>query len=441
MVFKDLLLTEQEVLTVLPKILIVDNSESDRRTYRRYLELAKDIDCQILEAVTLTEGIKLWHSHLPILLLLGIDLPNDQGLELLEIIRKTNHNEKLPVIILADPEDGRLAVKMMKLGVRDVLFKADITADLLNCCVITALQEITLQGQTPVKELSESENRLRQLAENIHQVFYLVDVQTSEVLYISPGYEAIWGRSCQSLYDNPFSYQETIYSEDIEIARQSYQGPRLGKITQAEYRIVRPDGSLRWIRDRNFPIRNQASEIYRICGIAEDITEQKEAQIQLTKTEKRLREAQRIAHIGNWELDLTNNYLYWSEEIFRIFEIDSQQFTPSYEGFLSTIHPDDRELVNDAYAQHLRDQLPCQVIHRLLMTDGRIKYVQEQCKTVFAEDGNPLVSQGTVQDITEIMQAELRLQNLNQSLELTIAERTRELSEINTLQQAILEDV
>jgi len=87
MVFKDLLLTEQEVLTVLPKILIVDNSESDRLTYRRYLKLAKDIDCQILEAVTLTEGIKLWHSHLPILLLLAIDLPNDQGLELLEIIR------------------------------------------------------------------------------------------------------------------------------------------------------------------------------------------------------------------------------------------------------------------------------------------------------------------------------------------------------------------
>ena len=89
MVSKDLLLTGQEILTVSLKILIVDNSESDRRTYRRYLELAKDIDCQILEAVTLTEGIKLWHSHLPILLLLGIDLPNDQGLELLEIIKKT----------------------------------------------------------------------------------------------------------------------------------------------------------------------------------------------------------------------------------------------------------------------------------------------------------------------------------------------------------------
>lgn len=439
MVFKKLPLTEREVLKVSPKILIVDDSQNDRRTYRRYLELAKDIDCQILEAVTLAEGIKLWHSHLPTLLLLDIHLPDGSGLDLLEIIRDNNPYEKLPVIALAEPENARLVVQAMKLGVRDVLFKADITADLLNCCVITALQEITLQGQTPVKELSESENRLRQLAENIHQVFYLVEVQTSEVLYISPGYETIWGRSCQSLYDNPFSYQETIYSEDIEIARQSYQGPRLGKITQAEYRIVRPDGSLRWIRDRNFPVRNQVGEIYRSCGIAEDITEQKEAQIQLVKTEKLFREAQRIAHLGNWELDLRDNYLYWSEEIFRIFEIDPQQFTPSYEGFLAKIHPEDQELVNNAYSQHLRNQLPYCVIHRLLMADGRIKYVQEQCETVFAEDGTPLVSQGTVQDITEIKEAELQLQKLNQSLELTIAERTRELSEINTLQQTILD--
>jgi signal transduction histidine kinase/HPt (histidine-containing phosphotransfer) domain-containing protein len=116
---------------------------------------------------------------------------------------------------------------------------------------------------------------------------------------------------------------------------------------------------------------------------------------------QRMNEAQQIAQLGNWTLNLQDITLHWSDEIYRIFELDPGQFSATYEGFLSCIHPDDRELVNKAYGDSLVNKSPYQVEHRLLMRDGRIKWVQERCQTEFDAHGKPLVSKGTVQDITE----------------------------------------
>ena len=115
----------------------------------------------------------------------------------------------------------------------------------------------------------------------------------------------------------------------------------------------------------------------------------------------RLNTAQRVAQIGSWELDLKRNDLWWSDEIFRIFEIDQGKFEATYEAFLSAIHPEDRDEVNAAYQKSLEDKSPYQITHRLLMPDGRIKWVEERCETKFAPDGTPEKSMGVVQDITK----------------------------------------
>jgi PAS domain S-box-containing protein len=141
-------------------------------------------------------------------------------------------------------------------------------------------------------------------------------------------------------------------------------------------------------------------------AVVSDITERKLAEAAVRTSESRLNEAQRIAQIGSWELDLTTNKLHWSDEIFRLFEIDPARFGASYEAFLHAIHPDDREAVNAAYTGSLRDRRPYRIIHRLLMEDGRIKHVEEQCETDFDAEGRPLESRGTVQDVTERIMAE-----------------------------------
>jgi PAS domain S-box-containing protein len=141
---------------------------------------------------------------------------------------------------------------------------------------------------------------------------------------------------------------------------------------------------------------------------------------QLRSSEARLLEAQRIAQIGSWELDLGTGRLIWSDEIFRIFEIDPEHFEASYEAFLNAIHPEDRDAVNKVYSEALANRAPYEITHRLLMDDGRVKWVNERAETRYDESGQPLHPTGTVQDITARMLAEERLRELNETLELRV---------------------
>jgi len=110
--------------------------------------------------------------------------------------------------------------------------------------------------------------------------------------------------------------------------------------------------------------------------------------------------------IGNWTLDLRTGRLTWSDEIFRIFEIDPAKFEASYDAFLNTIHPEDREAVDRAYNRSVANRQPYEIVHRLQFADGRIKYVREHCESSYDKRGVPLLSRGTVQDITKIQLAE-----------------------------------
>lgn len=156
--------------------------------------------------------------------------------------------------------------------------------------------------------------------------------------------------------------------------------------------------------------KNEAGEIAGVFAAARDITNRERFLNELKESETRLKEAQSTAHLGNWELDLRTNKLYWSDEIYRIFEIKPDKFAASYEGFLDAIHPDDREFVNKAYMESVNKKTPYNIDHRLLMKDGRIKYVNERCRTFYDELGEPVRSNGTVHDITIRKLAEEALQ-------------------------------
>jgi PAS domain S-box-containing protein len=122
--------------------------------------------------------------------------------------------------------------------------------------------------------LRGQEALLRELTENIHQVFWLASADQRQVFYVSPSYEDIWGRSCDSLLRHPTSWLEAIHPEDrpgIEAQLASAHGQRLTH----QYRIVRPDGTIRWILARGYPVGDRQGHPYRIAGLAEDITERK----------------------------------------------------------------------------------------------------------------------------------------------------------------------
>ena len=137
-----------------------------------------------------------------------------------------------------------------------------------------------------------------------------------------------------------------------------------------------------------------------------DISERKRASIEVQHSQLLLNEAQRLGKLGSWELDLLGGRLHWSDEMYRIFEIDPARFTHTYEGFLGVIHPDDRDKVNRAYTESLQNRQPYDVEHRLLFAGRRIKWVREHCASTFDASGKPLRSVGMTQDITASKKAE-----------------------------------
>jgi PAS domain S-box-containing protein len=142
-----------------------------------------------------------------------------------------------------------------------------------------------------------------------------------------------------------------------------------------------------------------------------DITHRKNQEAILRKSESRMNEAQRIAKIGSWELDLISDTIQGSPEVFHIFDVDSiDGETWNFSDFIEQVHPEDREMVTQTYLESLANKSNFNVVHRIVTKDGSVKYIKEQCITFYDSDGKPLRSLGTAQDVTEQKQFELSLE-------------------------------
>ncbi|MDP3265382.1 MAG: ATP-binding protein [Sulfuricurvum sp.] len=149
----------------------------------------------------------------------------------------------------------------------------------------------------------------------------------------------------------------------------------------------------------------------------DELNKQRKVYTQKTITiTQHLNEAQKLAKLGSWNLNLSTYILEWSDEIYEIFEINKEEHDPTYEGFLNAIHPEDRELLNSVYTNSVEQHIEYNYVHRLLMRDGRIKYVREQGKNFYDTNGVPTESRGTVHDITDEILLQENLKEKNTAL-------------------------
>jgi PAS domain S-box-containing protein len=176
------------------------------------------------------------------------------------------------------------------------------------------LTDITTRKQAEIA-LQQSEEKFRHFAENSHAVVWIAQPTSLDNVYVNPAYETIWGRSRQSLKDRPDSWLDAIHPDDRERVRTKLEQQRQGETSDAEYRIVRPDGSVRWIWDWGFAIRNEMGQVYRYGGIAEDITTRKQA-------EEKIREQAALLDITTDAIfvrDLKCCILYWNGGAERLY--------------------------------------------------------------------------------------------------------------------------
>jgi two-component system, cell cycle sensor histidine kinase and response regulator CckA len=161
-------------------------------------------------------------------------------------------------------------------------------------------QDVT-ERKEMVQAIQESEERFRQLAENVEAVFWIGSPDWQQIFYLSPAYEQVWGRTRESLYAEPLSWIDTVFEEDRAKVIADIEDKVANRIPKAdfpEYRIHRPDGSMRWIQARAYPILDAEGNIYRIAGIATDITEKKEANREREQLEAQMQHAQKLESLG-----------------------------------------------------------------------------------------------------------------------------------------------
>jgi len=202
--------------------------------------------------------------------------------------------------------------------------------------VLAVVRDITDRKRAE-DALRQSEERLRQIAENVREVLFVMDFRGSgSLLYVSPAYEKIWGRSCQSLYENPLAWFDVIHPEDRERLAPAMERFLRDGVFEEEYRVVRPDGSTSWIWDRSVPVYDATGAVVRAVGIAEDITDRKEAEDALRLSEERFRSlVEGVKDYAIFLLDLEGRVASWSpgaERIkgYRAEEIIGQHFSKFY---------------------------------------------------------------------------------------------------------------
>lgn len=262
--------------------------------------------------------------------------------------------------------------------------------------------------------LRDGEERFRQVVENIHEVFWMTDIGKTRMLYISPGYERIWGHSCKDLYESPRLWVEAIHPDDRDrVLTHATTRQAAGEYNE-EYRIVRPDGSVRWIRDRAFPVKDKDGEVRRIVGIAEDVTERKGTEEELRKSETELRVAFENATIGMALLDMSGHPIKCNRALQQLLGYSEQELRRM--SFTEFTHPDDMDTGPDLFQELMagkREQY--QIEKHFLRKDKGVVCARLTASVVRGATNEPQYAIGVIEDITEKKKLEnqfLRAQRL-----------------------------
>ena len=247
-----------------------------------------------------------------------------------------------------------------------------------------------------------------------------------------------FNQACEKLSGLSFSEVKGKYPWDTVLPPEDAEAVRKNAFETLANNPQSMSGSYTnyWLTKQNEPalidwintvVLDESGHMKNIVSVGIDVTKTRHQESELKKSEVRLNDAQRIAKVGSWELDLLTNELFWTDEMYNMFEVDKSRFGASYEAFLNTIHPDDRDMVNKAYTDSLVSREPYEVRHRLKLRNGDIRYVNETCETSFDITGKPLRSVGTTQDITELNKIENELSKYRGHLENLVQERTADM--------------
>jgi len=343
----------------------------------------------------------------------GWDFAEAEGRALTEVFRVVNEHSGEPVddmvelvqrknSIVVNAEDSMLIASD---GSRYQIYEngAPIYGDSgVIVGVLLVFRDITQSHQLKT-QLSDNAQRLRRIVDTSMDAVIVID-ELGNVKEWNPAAESIFGWTNDEIRQRPI--HESIIPK--EFRQQHLNGIKRLVSSNRSTVLAKRIESLALHRDGHiFPIELAMTSIrtekgWKFNAFIRDLSDHRHKEYVIDKKSRLLNEAMSIAKLGYWELDLQQGELEWSDEIFKMFNLDPHSTKPSYGLFLNAVHPEDRASVDSAYTESLTSKTPYNIIHRIVTTDG-IKIVNEQCETSYDDTGKPLRSIGLVQDITEQM--------------------------------------
>jgi PAS domain S-box-containing protein len=293
---------------------------------------------------------------------------------------------------------------------RDILLGVS-TVDLDGAAhTISTFVDLTEQRRVE-RELRTSEERLRLIAETISEVFWIADVEIKTTLYVSPAYERVWGRSCQSLLAQPRSFLDAVHPDDLaRVLRTLAARQRSGEPFDHEYRILKPDGEARWIWDRGFPVVLDGGHIQHYVGVAQDVTQRKQREEQLRGSLERFELVSRATHDAVWDVDLKTGEAFWSDTFYEKYGLPRDP-PPDVEGWASHIHPEDRDRVTASYHRALEgDGEQWREEYRYRLADGTYASVIDRAYILRGPDRVAVRISGVIEDVTKYLDLQRQLQ-------------------------------
>jgi PAS domain S-box-containing protein len=255
------------------------------------------------------------------------------------------------------------------------------------------------------RQNEQLQDRVREQRTELLQIEKAIDSTSDAVVIFNPQGVVTYCNAAYKLLMRPFSFPDTRVPHLFE---NILADVLTGKSWKGERTVSDDMGVMKVLLIQADAVHEENGNITGIMTTCRDITERKQAETALRESEDLLSRAQEISHSGSWIMDLTANRLTWSDETYRIFGCEPQEFAATYEAFLDFVHPDDRAAVDEAYSRSLREGSDgYEIEHRVLRRkSGEVRYVHERCVHERDDAGAIIQSTGIVQDITEHKQAE-----------------------------------
>jgi len=385
--------------------ILVVNDDPDHLDLMRFL-LAK-AGYGVLTAPNGREGLHLASTLNPDLVISDVNMPVLDGIELCRRLRAEPGTRLLPIMLVSAERVGSTnAIEGLRAGADDYL---EAPYDPMRMVAQVARLLERKQGE---EALRASEERYRLLFENNPFPMWVYDSETLRFLDVNEATVRQYGYSRSELLR--MTIKDIRPPEEMPALLDALRRRGRGLGDSGVWRHRRKDGTLFDAEVTSHPISFGGSPAVMV--LSNDVTERRRAEERLRHSERQLAEAQRLARIGNWEWDIRTNTVVWSDELYRVFGLEPQEFGATYEAFLERLHPDDRQEVMGIIERALERRGPFTHYHRVILPDGSVRILHNRGEVSVGEDGRPVRMFGTEQDVTERRQAEEQLERSNEQL-------------------------